>query len=194
MEPSTAGDRKVIPVGLSTDSSGIELRLVTPADAAELYRMIDRNRAYLAEWLPWVTPEYVETDLSGFLEARELENRNREALTTAIVADGRICGSIALHRIDQFHRSTSIGYWLDEAHNGRGIMTRSCRALVSEAFEGYGLHRVEIRCAVGNNRSAAIPERLGFREEGILRGAELVHGRFLDLRVFSMLSHEWRRV
>ena len=65
-------------------------------------------------------------------------------------------------RFDPRHRNSSIGYWIDGASEGRGIMTRACRAMVSEGFHHYGLHRIEIRCATGNNRSASIPRRLGF--------------------------------
>ena len=120
-----------------------------------------------------------------------MENQARTALTTLIVVDGLVCGSAAFHLIDQMRKSTSLGYWIDEQHQGRGIVTACCRALITEAFRGYELHRIEIRCAVGNDRSAAIPGRLGLREEGTLREAEPLHGRFVDLRLFSVLRHEW---
>jgi len=71
-------------------------------------------------------------------------------------------------------------------------MTRACRAIATEAFRQYGLHRIEIRCATGNGRSAAIPRRLGFAEEGILREAEWLYDHWVDLRVFSMLEHNWK--
>jgi ribosomal-protein-serine acetyltransferase len=186
MEPSTAFAPRVIPV-----APGIELRPVTISDSSALYRLIDCNRAGLMEWLPWATAGYSETDLVKFLAEREAENASRAALTLAIRADGAICGSIAMHPIDQIRKSSSIGYWLDARHKGRGIATDACRALVTEAFTEYGIHRMEIRCAAGNDRSAAIPLRLGFREEALLREAELLHGRFVDLRLFSMLSHHW---
>jgi ribosomal-protein-serine acetyltransferase len=72
-------------------------------------------------------------------------------------------------------------------------MTLVCRALVSEAFSRYALHRVEIRCATGNVKSAAIPQRLGFTEEGTLRQAEWLFDHWVDLRLFSMLAQDWKR-
>ena len=60
-------------------------------------------------------------------------------------------------------------------HDARG------RALVDHAFGELELHRVEIQAAGANRRSRAIPERLGFQQEGILREAECVGGRYLDL-------------
>ncbi len=54
-----------------------------------------------------------------------------------------------------------------------------------------GLHRIEIKVATNNLRSQAIPEKLNFRKEGLLRQAELVNNKFLDLYIYSMLSFEW---
>jgi ribosomal-protein-serine acetyltransferase len=59
-------------------------------------------------------------------------------------------------------------------------------------FEELGLHRVEIRCGTGNTRSCAIPERLGFTREGLLREAEWVNDRWLDLAVWGMTAEQWR--
>jgi ribosomal-protein-serine acetyltransferase len=80
---------------------------------------------------------------------------------------------------------------VDGGHEGRGIVTRACRAIVSEGFSERGLHRIEIRCATGNERSAAIAKRLGFVHEGVLRDAEWLHDHWVDLNVFSMLEHNW---
>ena len=57
-----------------------------------------------------------------------------------------------------------IGYWLGEQFQGKGIMTAACRVLVNYAFNEFKLHRVEIKCATGNTKSCAIPERLLFYE------------------------------
>ncbi len=93
---------------------------------------------------------------------------------------------------DRANRKTEIGYWLGEAYQGRGIMTRSVEALCGVAFGVLGLNRVQIQCAVGNSRSSAIPRRLGFTLEGIARAGELqADGRFSDIEVYSLLREEY---
>jgi ribosomal-protein-serine acetyltransferase len=66
-------------------------------------------------------------------------------------------------------------------------------ALLDHAFERWGLGRVEIRAGVLNARSRAIPQRLGFREEGVLRSAERIGTRVIDHAVYVMTAREWRR-
>jgi ribosomal-protein-serine acetyltransferase len=182
------------PGGLMPIDAGdaVLLEPVSVTDAAELYQLVDRNRARLGQWLPWAGLNYRLGDMRRHLEERVLENNSRQALTLNIRAAGVLCGGIGLHRIDPRHHHSNIGYWLAAGFEGRGIMTRACRALITEAFHGYGLHRIEIRCGTGNQKSAGIPRRLGFREEGILREAEWVHDRWVDLRVFGMLQQDWR--
>jgi ribosomal-protein-serine acetyltransferase len=167
------------------------LRNVRYEDAEELFAVVDRNRARLREWLPWVIPEYSVDSARAFVKRSALEFAERLSLTMTIRHKGAVCGTIGLHLIERLHKSSSIGYWMDAAHEGEGIMSAACRAMVTEGFNSFGLHRIEIRCGTWNHRSSAIPRRLGFVEEGILREAEWVHDRWLDLRVFSMLAQDW---
>src|SRR4051794_8413547 len=147
---------------------GLELRPMVRAHATELYLMVERNRERLREWLPWIAPDYNLASALQFAADSENDNVNRVALTNTIWVDGRMCGAISLHPINYQHRSTSVGYWLAEEFQGRGLMTTACRAMVSHGFSAYALHRLEIRCATGNLRSAAVPQRLAFIEEGVL--------------------------
>jgi ribosomal-protein-serine acetyltransferase len=181
-----------MPVRMIDAGSGILLRVVSSGDLQAWYAAIDRNRTHLQKWLPWANDFFGPADLRAFLDERLREHAERSGLTTLIWKNGDICGSIGMHRIDEPNRSTSIGYWLDRTHEGQGIMTRACSAMITEAFRNYRLHRVEIRCATGNVKSCAIPRRLGLLEEGLLRDAEWLHDHWVDLRVFSVLENEWR--
>lgn len=167
------------------------LRPLRTEDVEDMYTVIDRNRERLQRWLPWAIPNYSRNDAYKFVTDRLAEMAARQSFTATIRHHGALCGAIGLHRFDPANKSTSIGYWIDAAHEGKGIVTAACRAIVTEGFRTYNLHRIEIRCATWNHRSSAVPRRLDFVEEGILREAERLHDRWVDLRVFSMLAQDW---
>jgi RimJ/RimL family protein N-acetyltransferase len=62
-----------------------------------------------------------------------------------------------------------IGYWIRESRIGEGLATEATSVLTRVAFERCGVDRVEIRVEPENQRSAAIPRKLGFVEEALLR-------------------------
>jgi ribosomal-protein-serine acetyltransferase len=167
-----------------------DLRPLEEWDAGELYRLIEANRAYLAPWLPWAAEQTHERTLE-YIRAVRRQEAAHDGFQRAIASEGRIVGVAGFHAVNWQHRSTTIGYWLDEGHQGRGLMTSAVRALVDHAFGAWGLHRVEIQAAIGNRPSRAIPERLGFREEGVRREAELIGDRYNDLAAYAILAPEW---
>jgi ribosomal-protein-serine acetyltransferase len=171
---------------------GAFLRPLEESDAVELARLVAANRAYLAEWLPWAAGEsVVETHLE-FIRRTRRQLADDDGFQTAIVEGGAVVGVIGFHRVDWVNRATSLGYWIAEASQGRGTVTEGVRALTAHAFDAWKLNRVEIRAAIGNTRSAAIPVRLGFVHEGILRQSERHGEAFKDLAVYAMLAADWR--
>jgi ribosomal-protein-serine acetyltransferase len=168
----------------------VALRRFEPRDADELYELVTRNRAYLSRWLPWAAGE-TRTHAAQFIASTQRQLATDDGINTAITVDGAIAGSVGVHGISWANRSTSIGYWLAEAHQGKGIMTRAVSAYLDHAFGTWGLHRFELKAALDNSRSRAVAERLDFRFEGVLRDAERVGERTHDLAVYSMLAPEW---
>jgi ribosomal-protein-serine acetyltransferase len=184
---TTGTTRCGLRIGLS---EGCSLRLLEESDAQELYALIDANRDYLARWMPWAAGQTLK-DTLAFIQRTCEQLASNNGFQTAIVEDGRIAGVIGFHGISWQHRSTSIGYWLAKSAQGRGTMTRAVRALVDHALGTWRLHRVEIRAAVDNARSCAIPERLGFAREGVAREAERGGGGHVDQVVYSMRASDW---
>jgi ribosomal-protein-serine acetyltransferase len=166
------------------------LRLFEESDAEELYAVVLENREYLSRWMPWAPKQTPENTLEFIRTSRRQLGEN-QGFQAAIVEDGRIVGTIGFHRVDWENLSTSIGYWIAESAQGRGNATRAVAALVDHAFRVWKLNRVEIQAAVDNERSRAIPRRLGFVEEGVLRQVERVGDRFVDHVVYAMLAHDW---
>jgi len=171
---------------------GLEIRQFQLDDAAEVFAAADRNREYLRQWLPWVDHTHSAADVRTFIEAALEQHDAGLGPNCAILLEGKIVGSMGSHRFDLADRNCSIGYWVDAASQGKGIITRCSAALIDYLFHEVGMHRVEIRCGTGNHRSCAVPERLGFTREGVLRGAQWVSGRWVDLVVWGMLEQEWK--
>lgn len=167
------------------------LAMVEMHDAEELFALVDDSRMYLREWLPWVDANVSIDETRAFVDAAHKQYARGDGFQCCIRYKSKIVGIIGLHRVDRFHKHTEIGYWLAEEYQGRGIMTACCRALVDFVFTEYRLHRVEIRAATGNQKSCAIPERLGFTLEGALRESEWVNDRFVDSAVYAMLDRDW---
>jgi ribosomal-protein-serine acetyltransferase len=172
---------------------GARLRPFEESDAEELFALTDGHRAHLEMWLPWVPYTTSPSDSLEFIRMTRRQLEADEGMQLALVdTDDSIAGVAGFHRFDWQNRATTIGYWLAADRQGRGLMTAAVRALVDHAFHDRGLHRIEIAAAVDNARSRAIPERLGFREEGTHRQAERHGDRYLDLVVYAVLAPEWR--
>jgi ribosomal-protein-serine acetyltransferase len=170
----------------------LELRPVDERHAEELAALVRRDIAHLKPWMPWATERYSVEDAREFIRRQIRQYAEDQGFATLVFYGGRVAGSIGYNQIDWSNRKCDIGYWLGSDFQGRGIMTKSCRALVEHAFRELRLNRVEIFCAVENKRSRRIPERMGFTQEGTHRQAEWVHDHFKDLVSYSMLAREWR--
>jgi RimJ/RimL family protein N-acetyltransferase len=104
-----------------------------------------------------------------------------------------LLGSVILHSLDWRHRRGELGYWLVPAGRGRGLATRALRLALAWMFEELGLERAEIATTPDNEPSLAVARRLGFVEEGLLRGRDVEDGQRVDVVVYGLLRADWRR-
>ena len=170
----------------------IRLELTNEAQIHGLFDAIDKNREHLAAFLPWVNHMQSIDKFAAYIKQAEVLIAEGNELSFAIIANEVIVGRIGLHHINRSNRSGSIGYWLTKEAEGKGIILRSCKALISYGFGEMQLHRIEIKAAFQNLRSQAVPKALNFTREGVLRQAEFVNNEYLDLVVYSLLHDEFK--
>ena len=167
-----------------------QLRLLEERHVEDYFALIERNKAFLQEWID--VPAYegsVET-LKAYVKQRLLHFVNGEGYHLGIWYQDALVG-ILDYRMNWRGRSVELGYWLDAAMQGKGIVTQACRMMVRYAFEEHQTHKVVISCAIDNPRSRAVAERLGFVQEGILRQADRLHDRYVDMVCYGLLKAEW---
>jgi ribosomal-protein-serine acetyltransferase len=166
------------------------LRLLCPNDAAELFALTDGSRHHLRQWLPWLDGIQEVADTEKFIDFTLRQYSTGQGLVAAILYDGAIAGVVGYNSADHENRIGHIGYWLGKDHQGRGLMTNSCKALIEYGFTAFNLNRLVIACATENYASRAIPQRLGFEHEGTARDAEWLYDRFVDHEIYSLLRAE----
>ena len=172
-------------------NDALALELINETHAQDMFSLIDSNRLHLKEWLPWV--DYMQSIENFNIHIADCKKKETEETDYAfvIIFQNKIVGRAGIHYIDMQNKIASLGYWLGAGFQGKGIITKSCRALIDHCFNDLGTNRVEIKCATGNAKSSAIAEKLHFKKEGIIRQGEFHTGKFFDIYLYSMLKEEW---
>ena len=171
--------------------SDVELRLLRGDQSAMVYYEVERSRNHLREWMPWLDRTRSPRDTKPFLEQSWKGYQKGEGFSLGIFYETEFAGMIGFHAFDNLNRVTSLGYWLGQGFEGRGIMIRSVRKLLAYAFQERNMNRLYIRCASENLKSRAIPENLGFIHEGTQREAEWLYDHFVNLEIYALLAREW---
>ncbi|SDK49320.1 GNAT family N-acetyltransferase [Sediminibacillus albus] len=170
----------------------MELKLIELGDAEQVFELTDSSRESLRTFLRWVDGTSKPEDTKEFIQAGLRSFAENKSMTTVILYKNEIAGVAGYHEINWTNKSVSIGYWLGQKYQGKGIMLRAVRALTNYAFNRLALNRVEIRAAAENVKSRAIPEKLNFKEEGCIRQAEWLYDHYVDHVVYGMLAEEWQ--
>jgi len=172
----------------------IELKTFSSDEASKLYQLIDKNRVQIGEWLLWVDKTNSVEDVEKLIEEYNGRRERGEGMNFGIWYQANLIGYISFASIDKTRRTAGIAYWLDNEYQGKGIITKSCKNLVEYGFNELNLNRIEISCAEGNDKSRAIPQRLGFKEEGIIRESELIRsGKLVDNHLYALLKQDWEK-
>jgi ribosomal-protein-serine acetyltransferase len=196
-----------------TVNEEIHLRNIHPDDAEALFNLVERNRARLRPWIdPYALPEtakatrlftinclfsyygnpFGSSELEQYFDELEsyFQPSNRP-LDLGIWFRGELAGTIFMSRLSDSHTALEFGYWIAEEHEGKGIVTRCVSTLMNYAIDEMDIQRFVIGCAANNQRSRAVPERLGYRLHVTQPKGEVVGEFVYDRAIYGIRSAVW---
>lgn len=151
------------------------IRLPLPGDGLQVHEAMHRSKTELAKWLPFAKHDQTVKEVELSVREAHIAFLKREDMRLHIFDrhTNEFIGSTGLHAPRWDIPSFEIGYWIDIKHSGKGYMTEAITGLVDFAFSELDANRLEIRCDTLNTKSRAIPEKLGFVLEGILKNEDV---------------------
>ena len=176
-------------------SPRLVLRPLVPGDAPELLALMLANRAFLEPWSPRADDsDYTLAAVQQNIALQQEHWGEDRGYGFGIFEreSGGLIGRITLSRITRGpFQNCGLGYWLDERHNGHGLMSEAVRLVLGYAFGELGFHRVEAATLLHNAGSMRVLEKAGFRREGLARRYLQIDGRWQDHYLFAITTEEW---
>ena len=167
------------------ETERLSLRPLEAADAELLFPILS-DPEVMAHW---DVPEIDDPDVvREVVEGQVADVRAGRALHWTIwtLDEAEFLGACDLSDIDRRHKRAEIGFMLGRGAWGQGYALEAMRAVIAFAASS-GFRRLSARTHLGNLRSDALLEKLGFHEEGLLRGHVLRDGDRRDCRLFGLL-------
>lgn len=151
------------------------LRTAMPGDGKAVFHALKASANELKPWMPFAQKEQSLEEVEENIRQAYVNFLKREDLRLLVFLrkSGEFIASTGLHRINWAVRKFEIGYWIDSRFSGNGYVTEAVEGITDFARKELNARRIEIRCDARNVKSRAIPERLGFQLEGILRNDDL---------------------
>jgi RimJ/RimL family protein N-acetyltransferase len=172
------------------ETERLVLREIVPADAEDLFRIFSDEETMRY----WSCRPYTSVD-----QARRLIEVLTEAArggagihwAIALRGDERLVGKCGYNEWRKAHRRGDVSYIVARERQGKGIVSEALRAMLDYGFDNMNLHSVEAGVTPGNDASARMLLRLGFRLEGHLRENFLTDRGFVDSLIYSLLRRDW---
>jgi peptidoglycan/LPS O-acetylase OafA/YrhL/RimJ/RimL family protein N-acetyltransferase len=173
-------------------NENLELRILREEDVLVLAALVKDNLPHLRPWMIWAVDDYNVEHAQIFIR-QNLDNTSKyKAPSYGIFYENELVGIIGFVKIEREKKQAEIGYWISAEHQGKGLISECTRALTEYCFVMLKLDRVEIRAAASNDRSRAVPERLGFKLDGQFKDKHQLPGRTDDLVIYAISARNWK--
>jgi ribosomal-protein-alanine N-acetyltransferase len=173
----------------------VELHPLRRRDADEWSRVRRANEDWLSPWepsspIPW-SQRHTPATYRAMRRAVARRARLGTSVPLAVRVEGRLAGQVTLDNIVRgAMRGGHLGYWIDRRVAGQGMASLAVALVCDHAFGAVGLHRVEADIRPENLPSRRLVERLGFRQEGLLRRYLDIDGDWRDHLSYALLAED----
>lgn len=170
-----------------TINDTLELRAVEEQHVTPLHQLVLKNKSWLQQSLNW--PQFVacEEDTRKNVQGNMMLHQRGYAKMFLIFAQENVVGVISFNQIEPLNKAAYIGYWLDEEHQGKGIMSQALQALIHHYAQRQEIRRFVIKCRVENVESNQVALRNGFQLEGCMQQAEFLNGDYYDVNLYARI-------
>jgi ribosomal-protein-alanine N-acetyltransferase len=176
----------------------VELRPLKATDWDQWREVRVRSRDWLEPWEPFAEPGAADpvVDADAFKARCGAWERQRHFDAAygfgIFLRKGRFAGEVSLGSVQRGpFQSANVGYWIDEAQAGKGLMPEAVALVIRFAFEDLGLHRVEAAIVPRNKASRRVAEKLGLREEGTSDRFLQIRGVWEDHVRYAITAEVW---
>lgn len=170
----------------------ITLKKLELSDAPALLALRLRNRAFFQPFEPirpdsFLTLEGQEKDIAAGNHAADHDQGYTFGIF--LTETDELIGRVALTGVARGpFQNANLGYFMDQAHNGRGYMTEAVQLVTRFAFGQAGLHRIQAGVMPRNVGSIRVLEKAGFRREGLALNYLKINGVWEDHALFAITA------
>lgn len=175
-----------------TVNDHLKLHSVNESFAGALFELVMRNKSALQKAMDW--PQYVrsEEDTRKTIQGNYLLHHRGYAKMFLILEQEELIGVLSFNQIEPANKTAYVGYWLDEAWQGKGLLSQALQAFIARYADSGQVRRFVIKCRVANEASNRVALRNGFRLEGTLKEAEYLNGQFHDQNIYARIIDKRR--
>jgi ribosomal-protein-alanine N-acetyltransferase len=172
-----------VPRPVVVHGSRCSIRDLRPEDAEEMLDLRVRNRSFFEPFEPALSDDHFtrRAQLDAILLGNRAWDDDREYTFGVALANGELVGRVRLSVVVRGPwQNANMGYYVDQASNGRGICTEAVGLVVGFAFDRLRLHRVQAAVMPRNTPSLRVLEKNGFRREGLAPSYLRINGAWED--------------
>jgi [ribosomal protein S5]-alanine N-acetyltransferase len=174
-------------------SEDVLLRPLRQRDRRAWREVRQRNATWLRRWDATAPPgaQARPRTFGSMVRSMQAGARAGRQLPFAVEVDGAFVGQLTVNNIVRGSAQfASVGYWIDQAYAGRGIMPRAVALAIDYCFTVLRLHRIEVAIRPENTASLRVVEKLGIKQYGYAPRFLHIDGDWRDHLLFAVTAEE----